>query len=820
MAETLKVLIRKRAAIKSKLTNFSNYIQPLQEKAIQSFDEVIITELKQRLEIATSFINEFNDVQTEIEVIVDDDDLDEQFNQRQEFENKFYKIYAVAREILNKNKTPVVNHEINLTDIKLPTINLPRFNGAFDQWITFRDVFLSVIHDNNKLTNVQKFHYLKSSLQGDASQIIQSLELSSDNYENAWKLLVERFENKRLIVQGHVKALFELLPVQKESSVKLRQLCDGVLKHTRALNSLIKPENTLNAIIIHLITSKLDSLTHREWESKNNSDQLSSLEDMTSFLSQKCQLLETLDVSKQPIQNKLPRFQASIATITSCPFCKGDHFIFKCHSFLKLPVSERQQEVKKLRLCFNCLRANHQKGECKAQTCKRCFGKHNTLLHKEQITHENSKQIVSIEQPSTSATCTNAVINTHVLLSTAIVIVKDNQGNHHTCRALLDSGSQSHFITSQLCKTLKLPIKDINTSISGIGQKHTTALQQTTISMKSRVNAYETKLNCLILPKIVDTIPSSYIKSSALQIPASIKLADPQFYEPGPIDLLIGADLYLSLLCVGQIQYFHSQPIYQKTKLGWIISGHISDSYQDNSTQSSSCCLTTIQNDILHQTLERFWKQEEVPRIQKYTEKEAECEAYFEKTHYRETNGRYVVRLPFEDNYELGNSYEMALKRFYSLEKSLNKNPKHREMYNTFMQEYETLNHMTLDKSADTSGYFLPHHAVFKDTSTTTKIRVVFDGSAKSSNGKSLNDISLAGPVVQSDLFSIVIRFRTHNFVLIGDVEKMYRQVNVAPEDRHFQKIIWRYNSNTEPRIYILNTVTYGSNKISSISCN
>ena len=100
---------------------------------------------------------------------------------------------------------------------------------------------------------------------------------------------------------------------------------------------------------------------------------------------------------------------------------------------------------------------------------------------------------------------------------------------------------------------------------------------------------------------------------------------------------------------------------------------------------------------------------------------------------------------------------------------------------------------------------------MFKHSSLTTKLRVVFDGSSKTTNGLSLNDVLLVGPNVQQDLFSILLRFRTHKYVLIADIEKMYRQIRVADEDCHYQRILWR-DSPLEPlRHYALRTVTYGT---------
>ena len=94
-----------------------------------------------------------------------------------------------------------------------------------------------------------------------------------------------------------------------------------------------------------------------------------------------------------------------------------------------------------------------------------------------------------------------------------------------------------------------------------------------------------------------------------------------------------------------------------------------------------------------------------------------------------------------------------------------------------------------------TEGCYLPHHAVIKTASETTKVRVVFDASAKTSTGISLNEVLLIGSTIQNTIFEQVLRFRTHKYVITADIKKMYRQVLVHPDDRKFQKIFW-YHKN------------------------
>jgi len=119
--------------------------------------------------------------------------------------------------------------------VKLAPLNVPVFSGNYENWTSFHDMFLALIHTNLPLMNVKKFFYLKSSLEGNALQVIKSLETTAENYETAWKTLVNRYSNKRFLIQNHIKSMFDLEPVYKESALKLRQLTDSIHGHMNAL---------------------------------------------------------------------------------------------------------------------------------------------------------------------------------------------------------------------------------------------------------------------------------------------------------------------------------------------------------------------------------------------------------------------------------------------------------------------------------------------------------------------------------------------------------------------------------------------------------
>ncbi|XP_065076158.1 uncharacterized protein LOC135699770, partial [Ochlerotatus camptorhynchus] len=162
----------------------------------------------------------------------------------------------------------------------------------------------------------------------------------------------------------------------------------------------------------------------------------------------------------------------------------------------------------------------------------------------------------------------------------------------------------------------------------------------------------------------------------------------------------------------------------------------------------------------------------------------------------------------------MGESRDIALRRFYSTERRLAKDNNLRQQYVAFMEEYQQLEHMKDVQEItgiDIKRCYLPHHPVVKESSTTTKVRVVFDASCKTSTGISLNDALYAGPVIQEDLRAIIIRGRTRQIMVVADVEKMFRQIWSCLTDLRFLSIFWRASPMDEIKTYELCTVTYGT---------
>lgn len=234
-------------------------------------------------------------------------------------------------------------------------------------------------------------------------------------------------------------------------------------------------------------------------------------------------------------------------------------------------------------------------------------------------------------------------------------------------------------------------------------------------------------------------------------------------------------------------------------------------------TNRTSNCFSTnfsclFVQESINKTLLKFWELEEYPAEGTVTisAEEQQCENHFVNTMSRDESGRFVVRLPFRDNKNnLGESREIAMRRLSYLRK-FKTNQDFYNQYSRFMREYIELGHMSITnrEPCTVNPVYLPHHGVFHESSITTKLRVVFDGSVKIT-GISLNGTLMIGARLQNNLIDIILRFRLHTIAITTDLRKMYRQVLVHEADRDYQRILWRSSMNEPIQDFRLNIVTY-----------
>ncbi|XP_051176778.1 uncharacterized protein LOC127291622 [Leptopilina boulardi] len=302
-----------------------------------------------------------------------------------------------------------------------------------------------------------------------------------------------------------------------------------------------------------------------------------------------------------------------------------------------------------------------------------------------------------------------------------------------------------------------------------------------------------------------------FISNSDLK---ALSLADPDPFSDLPVDFILGADKLGSCLLPGLKHNVFGSLTAQATIFGWIISGLI-----DASLTPSVLSLNAnvkISTEELHDAVVRFWNLEEIPTAPSLTEEQLRCEEHFNSTFKCLLSGRYMVRLPFKSGppINIGQSFGRTKMILDRVLRRLREKPKQFEMYKDFLSEYLELDHMRLveenefDKSSQT--VYIPHHAILRESSLTTKLRVVFNASSLTSNNTSLNSHFYIGPPLLNDLVSILINWRKYRYVLVADAEKMFRQIVIDRRDVDYQRILCK-NSEGQLLAYQLLTVTYGT---------
>ncbi|GFT20146.1 uncharacterized protein TNCV_1945801 [Trichonephila clavipes] len=274
----------------------------------------------------------------------------------------------------------------------------------------------------------------------------------------------------------------------------------------------------------------------------------------------------------------------------------------------------------------------------------------------------------------------------------------------------------------------------------------------------------------LVVDKIPDLTPVKNLNVKGL-IPKNINLADDSFYVPVPIDCLLGAKIFYELLRSGQIRSENSNLIFQNSVFGFVASG--SNSFAD--TEARVHC-GLIKGD-LNQTLKMFWEFENVEVERTKNEEAIFCEDHFLKTHSRDEEGRYVVKMPLKNEPNcLGESKDIALKRLKALWTRLIRDPQYLKLYRDFIHDCDQLGHMkevVAEHDNSEVAYYMPHHGALRQEKSKTKLRVVFNATNPTSNGLSLNSIQYNGGLVQNDLFTVMIKLsrdEEKNFPLAAPV--------------------------------------------------
>ncbi|XP_062557058.1 uncharacterized protein LOC134221907 [Armigeres subalbatus] len=768
--QKLRGLFRQRSHAEQKLVRI--------QLTLRDQRNLKLAQLQCTKEKLVAIYTEFSHFHSEIMALIPDEASDEQDEIYCSFEDRHSELSNRVQEMINYStpreptnySIPQPQVIIQQQPLKAP---IPTFDGNYSNWPKFKAIFQDLMAQSGD-SEALKLYHLDKALIGSASGILDEKIINEGNYQQAWKVLTDRYENKRVIVESHIRGLLNLKRMSKGTFKELDNLLSEATGHVESLR-FQKQEliGISEHIVVYLIVTALDDSTRMAWERTQQRGELPKYDQTIFFLKTNCQILEQCESSRALSQptilktkamssiSKMPPLKTNAATTSSstyqasCQICGGGHFNFQCETFTT-----------------NC----HTTG-------RKETGRNNSQEGKTNVACPQSPRIVNQEaaiQPpvpvvdqSVSTTCSSNYVpaSKTVLLLTAVVQAIDKHNRPHPCRVLLDSGSQVNFVTEEMANRLGAPKMQANVPITGINALRSLARDKVFIKFRSSYGGFQANIECLVTPKVTGIIPNVRIDFDSWKLPEGIQLADPRFFHPEKVDMLIGGELFFDILKPDHFSLGTNLPQLRDTHLGWVVAGVINEPYISNAAiqHANVASINTIEK-----MMQQFWNMEEVPDVSPFSPEQLSCEAHFMSTYERNETGRFVVRLPFKDNVDLlDNCRSLALKRFLMLEKRLERNPELKQSYCEFIKQYEELGHCREIKEADDppnlSTYYLPHHAVLRPSSSTTKCRVVFDASAKSETSKlSLNEVLQVGPVVQNGIFSITLRFPTRCLVQLA----------------------------------------------------
>ena len=658
---------------------------------------------------------------------------------------------------------------------KLPKLTITKFNGSHTDWLRFWNIYEAEIDKCSDMASVTKFAYLKDLLEPKVRAKIDGLPFSSKGYERAKNILKTKYGKISEIVNAYVQNIMGLPVITGANPARIHQFYEVLLFNVQALETLGKLKEVNG--YVRMSIDKLPGIrgdlvrTDENWQEW----------DFPKFVYAPQGWTERNPVTirssdKSLCESNAFNTQLGDARPHGCVYCEStDH---KPHECTKIShPDERRKYFLKKRLCFNCAGDDHRAMECKSRkTCLFCKRRHHTSICDRGNT-DNSMTATQIGD--------GPVVYPVVVVEVAGI----------KCRALLDSGAGSSYASAAL--------------LERIGAKpHHSGLRKREMMLgaSNRVmEVYRIKLNSVRGNFDMEAEVTKVEKPHLMMLdnPHYKKLVEKHPHLKGvtmddnderprlPVHLILG-NSECPRISTTEPQRVGREwdPVASYTKLGWTITspGKEIDTTTMLLTQTSRVDYEELcKLDILGLADSPSGDQGVV-----YEE--------FKEQLRRSEEGWYETGLPLKGNHPtLPNNKEGSLRRQASLVRKLEKNGS-MDDYNAVIQEQlaEGIEERT-PNSAEGREFYIPHKGVVRETAESTKLRIVYDASARAWDGApSLNECLNTGPLLQNQLWSVLVRGRFNPVAITGDIKKAFLQVRIRPEERDALRLHWLKNVETK----------------------
>ncbi|XP_071056502.1 uncharacterized protein [Onthophagus taurus] len=580
---------------------------------------------------------EFKTLHNQVIGLIDEADFDTHDVIRKQADESYFTIKAVNYRISSETSKP----PIPINSPKLNKISLPVFSGDYKSWPSFYDLYRSLVHENQSLSEVAKYQYLLTSLSGEALHLVKGLPMTEANYSIAFKTLKTRYQNKRHLATLYYNEIQSVTIKQStEGSAKAyRMLIDIFSENVEGLRTLGFPVDDWDFLLFNLLLQKLDTSIKTKFETEHSEFEIPTYIQLISFLENQSKALDSVK-------------------LTSI-----------------------------------------------------CNKRHHTLLHLNLTPLDKSSPNPNLTgtstQPHTVASATNTVAT--ILLPVAELDVQDRFGKYHKVRALIDTCSMINFISENLQKRLQLIRSIHSVPIEGLNNMSSNCNNGSVECYIKPCNVFQPTLHftAVISQRICSEHPSISIDVSAYPHLQDLNISKTQS-SPGPIDILLGAELVPYILTGDRRVGGMDEPAALGSIFGWLLTGRSADSSFPESN------ISLLVEPSLDSCLRKFWELEQMSEIVPEDPENRQCDTHFQSTYNRTSEGRFIVSLPFRTpTPKLGESYTQAHRRYLYLERKLIKGSEIFQKYKIFMEDYLAKGHMSpvcSDDYRNENAYYIPHH--------------------------------------------------------------------------------------------------------------
>ena len=700
---------------------------------------------------------------------------------RYEEEQRIEEMRLKMREQFSKKhadeKTPVA--EGTDVKVKLPKLTITKFKGTSLDWMRFWNQFTAEI-DSTKIAGVSKFSYLKELLDPKVKPLIDGLPFTSEGYERAKNILQTKFGKTSEVITAHVRGIMDLPTVNGSNPAKIHDFFEKLVTHVQAVETMGKLK-TINGYV-RLLLDRLpgirsdlvrDDVNWTNWEFPHLVEALRLWTERNPISDER---------KEHTVQRK---FDRTLQTRQkqwkpkSCVYCDNEmHKPLNCQHVSS--TEARKQVVARKRLCFNCLGIGHRATECTSkQNCTKCGSRHHSSIC------DKSQEVASTMMLTTETQ--------HVAYPVAVVKV-----NGIKCRALLDTGAGSSYASASLINRLGIPAARVENR--KIEMMVHTAVRKIQVYNLKITNLEEDFEMCADISKVDKDVllslenPKYEAMVNKYRHLSDLRLNDMDNKSELPVHLVLGTSEYSRIKTATKPRIGNpGEPVAEYTRLGWTIISPGAELDMSNLFLARSAT----------EDYDRLCSWDVLGIEDSPAEYQSTVYEDFKEQLTRSKEGWYETGLLWKVGHPtLSTNEKGSLARLSTLLKKLKRQPDLYQDYNAVIKDY--LNQGIVERvscNAMPHGkvFYIPHKAVVREQAESTKLRVVFDASAREDNrSPSLNDCLETGPSLQNLLWNVVVRNRMKPIALAGDIKKAFLQVRIRGEDRDALRFHWIKDIQTE----------------------